>query len=44
MLFRSIAEDLLTVDGILTSPNVVYRRVMPRKDAEAEADMEGMGG
>jgi glutamate synthase domain-containing protein 1/glutamate synthase domain-containing protein 3 len=39
-----IAEDLLTVDGILTSPNVVYRRVMPRKDAEAEADMEGMGG
>jgi glutamate synthase domain-containing protein 3 len=38
-----IVEDLLTVDGIQTSPTVVYRRVMPRKDAEAEAEMEGMG-
>ena len=38
-----IAEDLLTVDGIQTSPTVVYRRVMPRKDAEAEAELEGMG-
>jgi len=38
-----IAEDLLTVDGIQTSPTVVYRRVMPRKDAELEAELEGMG-
>ena len=39
-----IERDLLTVDGIQTSPQVVYRKVMPRKDAEAEAEMEGMGG
>jgi glutamate synthase domain-containing protein 1/glutamate synthase domain-containing protein 3 len=39
-----IERDLLTVDGILTSPEVAYRKVMPRKDAEAEAEMEGMGG
>ena len=38
-----IDRDLLTVDGILTSPQVVYRKVLPRKDAEAEAEMEGMG-
>jgi glutamate synthase domain-containing protein 1/glutamate synthase domain-containing protein 3 len=40
----NIERDLLTVDGILTTPFVVYRKVMPRKDAEAEAALEGMGG
>ena len=38
-----IDRDLLTVDGVLASPQVVYRKVMPRKDAELEAEMEGMG-
>jgi glutamate synthase domain-containing protein 3 len=38
-----IDRDLLTVDGILTTPQVAYRKVLPRKDAEAEAEMEGMG-
>jgi glutamate synthase domain-containing protein 1/glutamate synthase domain-containing protein 3 len=39
-----IDRDLLTVDGIQAAPQVVYRKVMPRKDAELEAEMEGMGG
>jgi glutamate synthase domain-containing protein 1/glutamate synthase domain-containing protein 3 len=39
-----IDRDLLTVDGISTSPQVVYRKVLPRKDAELEAELEGMGG
>jgi glutamate synthase domain-containing protein 1/glutamate synthase domain-containing protein 3 len=39
-----IERDLLTVDGIQTSPQVVYRKVLPRKDAEIEAELEGMGG
>ncbi len=30
-----IERDLLTVDGVLRSPPEVYRKVMPRKDAEA---------
>ncbi|MGD0517608.1 MAG: hypothetical protein ABSA26_08745 [Thermoguttaceae bacterium] len=38
-----INEDLLTVDGVLSQPVEVYRKVMPRKDAEIEADMEGLG-
>ena len=38
-----IEEDLLTVDGVLRLPAEVYRKVMPRKDAEIEAEMEGMG-
>jgi glutamate synthase domain-containing protein 1/glutamate synthase domain-containing protein 3 len=38
-----IKEDLLTVDGNLRKPKEVYRKVMPRKDAEIEADMEGLG-
>jgi hypothetical protein len=38
-----IKEDLLTVDGALREPKQVYRKVMPRKDAEIEAEMEGMG-
>jgi len=39
-----IDRHLLTVDGILASPSIVYRKVMPRRDAEAEAALEGMGG
>jgi glutamate synthase domain-containing protein 1/glutamate synthase domain-containing protein 3 len=38
-----INEDLLTVEGVLRKPVEVYRKVMPRKDAEIEADLEGMG-
>lgn len=38
-----IVRDLLTVDGVLRAPAEVYRKVMPRKDAEAEAVLEGMG-
>jgi hypothetical protein len=38
-----IKEDLLTVDGVLCEPKEVYQKVMPRKDAEIEAEMEGMG-
>jgi|GEM_PF-32271 len=38
-----IQRDLLTVDGILGMPSQVYRKVMPRKDAELEAELEGMG-
>jgi len=39
-----IDRDLLTVDGILKSPQAVYRKVMPRGDAQADAEMEGLGG
>ncbi len=38
-----IQQDLLTVDGVLQTPPEVYRKVMPRKDAEIEAELEGMG-
>ncbi|HEX9850063.1 hypothetical protein [Candidatus Deferrimicrobium sp.] len=38
-----IDRDLLTVDGILSSPQAVYRKVMPRGTTEAEAEMEGLG-
>ena len=38
-----IDRDLLTVDGIVRPPVEVYRKVMPRKDAELEAELEGMG-
>lgn len=38
-----IERDLLTVDGVLRTPSHVYRKVMPRKDAELEAELEGMG-
>ena len=38
-----IKEDLLTVDGVLREPVEVYQKVMPRKDAEIEAEMEGIG-
>jgi glutamate synthase domain-containing protein 1/glutamate synthase domain-containing protein 3 len=37
-----IQQDLLTVDGVLRTPADVYRKVMPRKDAEIEAEMEGL--
>jgi glutamate synthase domain-containing protein 3 len=37
-----IQQDLLTVDGVLRSPADVYRKVMPRKDAEIEAELEGV--
>jgi glutamate synthase domain-containing protein 1/glutamate synthase domain-containing protein 3 len=39
-----IERDLLTVDGQLRRPAEVYRKVMPRKDAEVEAELEGVGG
>lgn len=38
-----IDRDLLMVDGVLASPQEVYRKVLPRKDADAEAEMDGMG-
>lgn len=38
-----IERDLLTVDGQVRRPAEVYRKVMPRKDAELEAELEGMG-
>jgi len=38
-----IEEDLLTVDGVLRDPKEVYRKVVPRKDAEIEAELEDMG-
>jgi glutamate synthase domain-containing protein 1/glutamate synthase domain-containing protein 3 len=38
-----VERDLLTVDGVLRAPGDVYRKVMPRKDAEIEAEMESMG-
>jgi glutamate synthase domain-containing protein 3 len=38
-----IDRDLLTVDGVLCPPQAVYRKVMPRKDAEAADEMEGLG-
>jgi len=39
-----IERDLLTVDEVLRDPRDVYRKVIPIKDAEAEAEMEGLGG
>jgi glutamate synthase domain-containing protein 1/glutamate synthase domain-containing protein 3 len=38
-----IKEDLLTVDGVLRKPSEVYRKVMPKKDADLEAELEGVG-
>ena len=38
-----IQRDLLCVDGHERPPADVYRKVMPRKDAELEAELEGMG-
>jgi len=39
-----IEQDLLTVDGKLRDPREVYRKVIPAKDAEAEAELESLGG
>jgi glutamate synthase domain-containing protein 1/glutamate synthase domain-containing protein 3 len=39
-----IERDLLCVDGQLRRPGEVYRKVMPRKDAEAEIALEALGG
>jgi glutamate synthase domain-containing protein 1 len=38
-----IQRDLLCVDGHQRPPAEVYRKVLPRKDAELEAELEGMG-
>ncbi len=38
-----IQQDLLTVDGVLRTPADIYRKVMPAKDAQLEAEMEGLG-
>ena len=38
-----VERDLLTVDGVLKSPEEVYTKVMPRKDEEIEAELEGLG-
>jgi hypothetical protein len=38
-----IRRDLLTVDGFLREPAAVYRKVLPERSAEVEAEMEGMG-
>jgi hypothetical protein len=39
-----VERDLLTVDNVLRNPRDVYRKVLPAKDAEAEMEMEGLGG
>ncbi|MHC4442703.1 MAG: GltB/FmdC/FwdC-like GXGXG domain-containing protein [Planctomycetota bacterium] len=39
-----VERDLLSVDEILRDPRDVYRKVVPIKDAEVEAEMEGLGG
>jgi len=39
-----VENDLLTVEGVLREPEEVYRKVIPAKDVEVEAEMEGMGG
>jgi hypothetical protein len=38
-----IERDLLTVDGVLLKPVEVYTKVIPRKDAEIEAELEALG-
>jgi glutamate synthase domain-containing protein 3 len=38
-----IERDLLSVNGEVRTPSEVYRKVVPRKDAEIEAEMEGLG-
>ncbi len=39
-----IERDLLSVDGRSRDPREVYRKVVPKMDAEAEAEMESLGG
>jgi glutamate synthase domain-containing protein 3 len=38
-----VDRDLLTVDGVQRMPAQVYRKVLPKKDADAEAQAEGLG-
>ena len=38
-----IERDLLTVDGRQRDPREVYRKVLPAKNAEAEAELESLG-
>ncbi|HUT89615.1 MAG TPA: hypothetical protein VMY37_08975 [Thermoguttaceae bacterium] len=38
-----VQRDLLTVDGVLRKPHEVYRKVVPRRDIEIEAELEGTG-
>jgi glutamate synthase domain-containing protein 3 len=37
-----VERDLLTVDSALREPRNVYRKVVPRKDAEIQAELEGL--
>ncbi len=39
-----IERDLLTVGTVVQDPKDVYRKIVPRLDPEAEAEMEGLGG
>jgi len=39
-----VERDLLTVDGRLRDPREVYRKVVPKMDTEAEAEMQSLGG
>jgi len=39
-----IERDLLSVDGRLRDPREVYRKVVPKTDAGAESELEGLGG
>ena len=38
-----IKEDLLTVDGEVLSPGMVYCKVSPGQDEEVEAELEALG-
>jgi len=39
-----IERHLLTVDGYVRDPREVYSKVVPHMDAEAQAEMESLGG
>jgi len=38
-----IERDLLTVDSVVRQPGQVYRKVVPRRDVEIEAELEAVG-
>jgi glutamate synthase domain-containing protein 3 len=38
-----VERDLLTVDSVARDPSEIYQKVVPRKDAEIEAELEGLG-
>lgn len=38
-----VERDLLTVDSVPRDPGEIYRKVVPLKDAEIEAELEGLG-